>query len=298
MDPHQTPATPTVLLYHHDMFNLQSTATLISSFLDDDGRHALILDSTVFHPQGGGQPADTGLITDVSSSRFKFFVQDVRSRNGIVYHYGVFEKTAEDLEGGVQVVLSVDESRRKLNSRLHSAGHLLDVCLPKVGLSDLKPGKAYHFPDGYENRSVPNAELHSKELELELEANNLISRGMKVSVDVYSYEEAAMMCGGALPDYIPKGSTPRIVKLGDFPGCPCGGTHVSNISDLVNIKKHWVSRKLPNFVHEAMNGTVQNRWGHMEHYKSINHNLIMAYWLVTYKLKFFFAFFSTPLFFN
>ncbi|KAL8195728.1 hypothetical protein R6Q57_025481 [Mikania cordata] len=239
MDPHQTPATPTVLLYHHDMFNLQSTATLISSFLDGDGRHALILDSTVFHPQGGGQPADTGLITDVSSSRFKFVVQDVRSRNGIVYHYGVFEKSAEDLEGGVQVVLSVDESRRKLNSRLHSAGHLLDVCLPKVGLSHLKPGKAYHFPDGpwveYKG-NVPHAELHSKELELELEANNLISRGMKVSVDIYSYEEASMLCGGALPDYIPKGSTPRIVKLGDFPGCPCGGTHVSNISDLVNIK--------------------------------------------------------------
>lgn len=35
-----------------------------------------------------------------------------------------------------------------------------------------------------------------------------------------------------------QGSTPRIVKVGDFPGCPCGGTHVSNISDLVNIKVH------------------------------------------------------------
>ncbi|KAM0029680.1 putative alanine--tRNA ligase [Helianthus debilis subsp. tardiflorus] len=230
---------PTTLLYHQDMFNLQSTATLLSSFLGDDGRHVLILDSTVFHPQGGGQPSDTGFIADVSSSRFNFIVQDVRSRNGVVYHYGVFEKPAEDLEGGVQVVLSVDESKRKLYSRLHSAGHLLDVCLPKVGLSHLKPGKAYHFPDGpwveYEGK-VPQAELQSKMQELELEANNLISRGIKVSVAVYPYEEASLLCGGALPEYIPKGSTPRIVKLGDFPGCPCGGTHVSNISDLVNVK--------------------------------------------------------------
>ncbi|KAI3756123.1 hypothetical protein L1987_55937 [Smallanthus sonchifolius] len=231
--------TPTILLYHDDMFNLQSTATLLSSSPVEDCRHALILDSTIFHPQGGGQPSDTGFITDVTSSHFKFVVQDVRSRNGIVYHYGVFEKTVEDIEGGVQVMMSVDESKRKLNSRLHSAGHLLDVCLPKVGLSHLKPGKAYHFPDGpwveYKG-NVPQAELQSKQQELELEANNLISRGMKVSVAVYSYEEASMLCGGALPDYIPKGSTPRIVKLGDFPGCPCGGTHVSNISDLVNIK--------------------------------------------------------------
>ena len=28
-----------------------------------------------------------------------------------------------------------------------------------------------------------------------------------------------------------QGSTPRIVKLGENPGCPCGGTHVSDISD-------------------------------------------------------------------
>ncbi|XP_076952437.1 uncharacterized protein LOC143626165 [Bidens hawaiensis] len=231
MDHHQT-----ILLYHEDMLKLQSTATLISSFLADDGRHVLILDSTIFHPQGGGQPSDTGFIT---SSGFKFVVQDVRSRNGVVYHYGVFEKSVEDIEAGVEVVLSVDESKRKLYSRLHSAGHLLDVCLPKVGLGHLKPGKAYHFPDGpwveYVG-TVPQAELQRKVQELELEANNMISRGMKVSVAAYSYEEASMLCGGALPDYIPKGSTPRIVKLGDFPGCPCGGTHVSDISDLINIK--------------------------------------------------------------
>ncbi|KAL7602383.1 hypothetical protein Lser_V15G22665 [Lactuca serriola] len=232
-------ATPTTLDYYHDMSKLQSDATLLCSFLDDDGRHALILDSTIFHPQGGGQPSDTGFITDVSSSSFKFIVQDVRSKNGIVYHYGVFEKTAEDLERGVQVLLSVNESRRKLNSRLHSAGHLLDVCMKQVGLRHLEPGKGYHFPDGpyveYKG-TVPQSELQSKQKELEFEANNLISRGGKVSVALYPYEEAAMLCGGALPDYIPKGSTPRIVKLGDFPGCPCGGTHVSNISELENMK--------------------------------------------------------------
>lgn len=239
MDDHLTPATPTILQYYHDMSKLQSDSTLLSSFQGEDGRHALILNSTIFHPQGGGQPSDTGFITDTSSSRFKFVVQDVRSKNGIVYHYGVFEKTTEDLARGIQVLLSVDESKRKLNSRLHSAGHLLDVCMEKVGLHHLEPSKGYHFPDGpyveYKG-TVPQAELQSKQKELEQEANNLISIGGKVSVAIYSYEEASKLCGGSLPDYIPKGSNPRIVKLGDFPGCPCGGTHVSNISELANMK--------------------------------------------------------------
>ena len=50
----------------------------------DDGRHVLILDRTVFHPQGGGQPADNGFIITVDDSNFKFVVQDVRSKDGIV----------------------------------------------------------------------------------------------------------------------------------------------------------------------------------------------------------------------
>lgn len=57
----------------------------------DDGREALILENTVFHPQGGGQPADTGVITAVDVvddpySDFKFVVQDVRSKDGVVSH--------------------------------------------------------------------------------------------------------------------------------------------------------------------------------------------------------------------
>ncbi|KAK9179340.1 hypothetical protein WN943_028539 [Citrus x changshan-huyou] len=244
-----TEVIPTKLDYYDNTLKLQSTSKLISFFKGDDGRRALILESTIFHPQGGGQPSDTGFII-VADSDFKFIVQDVRSRDGIVFHYGVFENSGgefeTELEKGKEVRLWVDESRRKLNSRLHSAGHLLDVCMKKVGLGHLEPGKGYHFPDGpyveYKG-SVPQNELQSKTKELELEANALISRGGKVMVAVLPYEEASMLCGGCLPHYIPQGSTPRIVKLGDNPGCPCGGTHVSDISEIISMKVSQIRTK-------------------------------------------------------
>nr|GMD65764.1 alanine--tRNA ligase [Ipomoea batatas]GMD72214.1 alanine--tRNA ligase [Ipomoea batatas] len=123
--------------------------------------------------------------------------------------------------------------------RLHSAGHLLDVCIANIGWGHLKPGKAYHFPDGpfveYQG-TVPQNELQIKQKELEAEANNLISKGEKVSVSTFPYEEARLLCGGSIPDYIPKGSTPRIVKFGENPGCPCGGTHVSDVSEIKSLK--------------------------------------------------------------
>lgn len=35
-----------------------------------------------------------------------------------------------------------------MHSRLHSAGHLIDVALAELGRTDLKPGKGYHWEVG------------------------------------------------------------------------------------------------------------------------------------------------------
>ncbi|XP_019437849.1 PREDICTED: uncharacterized protein LOC109343821 [Lupinus angustifolius] len=241
--------SPTKLEYYDHMWKLQSTATLISHIKGDDGRYGLILDRTILYPQGGGQPSDTGFI-HIHGLENKFVVHDVRFKDGIVFHYGLFENVGGEfeplLEIGKEVSVFVDEPRRKLNSRLHSAGHLLDICLPRIGLDHLEPGKAYHFPDGpwveYKGTIPPN-EMQNKQKDLELEANTLISVGGKVSVHIFPYDEAAKLCGGCLPDYIPKGSTPRIVSIGDNPGCPCGGTHVVDISDIIKIKVSQIRSK-------------------------------------------------------
>jgi len=41
----------------------------------------VVLDATVFYPQGGGQPADTGAISGVGT---RFLVEDVRAKDGVV----------------------------------------------------------------------------------------------------------------------------------------------------------------------------------------------------------------------
>ncbi|XP_062191896.1 uncharacterized protein LOC133895511 isoform X2 [Phragmites australis] len=233
-------AGTTRLAYFDDMWALRSPATVLAVHQEEGGRRAVVLDATVFHPQGGGQPADTGAI---SAAGARFLVDDVRAKDGVVFHYGRFEGAGEgckdEFNEGESVSLEVDAERRTLNSRLHSAGHLLDICMRNVGLSHLEPGKGYHFPDGafVEYKGVvPPDQLQDKQNELEREANKLISEGAKVLASVFPYDEAAQLCGGYLPSYISKDSTPRIVKFGDYPGCPCGGTHVADISIINSLK--------------------------------------------------------------
>ncbi|KAG6736643.1 hypothetical protein POTOM_060487 [Populus tomentosa] len=247
--------SPTKLDYYYDMWKLQSKATLLSFFKGEDGRNALILDSTIFHPQGGGQPADTGVITIAADSSFKFIVQDVRSKDGIVYHYGVIEEgSGKDFEMEVLRFLGL------LNLNwLHSAGHLMDACLEEVGLGHMEPGKGYHFPDGpfveYKG-TIPQNELQSKQHELELAANALISRGGKASYTFSSF--LLLYCHTKkLLNYVVvsflityqslilhplQDSTPRVVKLGNSAVC-CGGTHVSDISEIISLQVSQIRKK-------------------------------------------------------
>ncbi|KAG0536870.1 hypothetical protein BDA96_03G099000 [Sorghum bicolor] len=205
------PAGPTRLVYFDDMGALRYSATVLSVHQEDGGRVAVVLDATVFHPQGGGQPADTGVI---SAGGARFLVEDVRAKDGVVFHYGRFEGTEQGcgigFKEGETVSLEVDAERRSFNSRLHSAGHLLDICVHNVGLFHLQPGKGYHFPDGafVEYKGViPPDQIPVKKNELEREANRLISEGAKVLASVFPYEEAVILCGGSLPSYISKHSS-------------------------------------------------------------------------------------------
>ncbi|OEL37083.1 hypothetical protein BAE44_0001898 [Dichanthelium oligosanthes] len=227
------PAGPTRLVYFDDMSALRSAATVIAVHQEEGGRVAVVLDATVFHPQGGGQPADTGAIS-AASARFST-TEDLR----------VLEKDAGiNLKRGLCLLLIVSKFKALLLimlslSRLHSAGHLLDICVHNVGLFQLEPGKGYHFPDGpfveYKG-AIPPDQIQDRKNELEREAKRLISEGAKVLVTVVPYEEAEKLCGGSLPSYILKDSTPRIVKFGEYPGGPCGGTHVTDISIINNLK--------------------------------------------------------------
>jgi len=222
----------TYLACLEDTYAYEDEATLAEIKTFEDGRIGLVLDRTIFYPQGGGQPADQGTI---SLGDTEFSVVDVRNLDGVVYHFGsgIQPIVLAEFQAGKKVRMVVAKDRRILNSRLHTAGHLLDVAVQNLGLN-LSPGKAYHFPDGpyveYEGEPA-SADKESVTREVGSEANRLIESNLPVSVVVTDSEEAGKLCGG-LPEYVERNKPIRVVSIGENIGCPCAGTHLRNVGEI------------------------------------------------------------------
>lgn len=205
-----------------DTYLFECDATIIDAGKYDELLSYVILDQTVFYPQGGGQPSDTGLVISETGNFVvsKCFIDE----NGRTLHIGRYENG--QLELGQKVKVEIDEVRRRLNAKIHTSAHLIDGTLKILGYN-FHSIKGYCFPDGpymeYQGRAENIEELIAQ---LNTALTNLILKGAEVKA---KYQEG-----------VHKGGKPnRIVTIEGIDTCPCGGTHLNNINELskVTIKK-------------------------------------------------------------
>lgn len=209
----------TELLYMKNMKQAQCFSKMVS-YHQDGEKTIIILDQTIFYPQGGGQPYDTGTIKSLDGL-FVFQVQEVRFNEGVVWHIGVIENGAISI--GMEVNCLVDEDRRELNTRLHSAGHVIDMALKEINI-DWIPGKGYHFPQGayveYHGK-IDGLDVENLKMAIEQKCNEIISRNIETRI-IFENNE------------FQNNKPMRTVFYGNY-GIPCGGTHVSNLKEIIFI---------------------------------------------------------------
>lgn len=216
----------TALNYLKDTFQFDSEATFLESKSHEMGT-AVILDGTIFYPQGGGQPADKGKIT---SDTTEFVVTDVRlDEDGTVWHFGSYTKG--EFAKGDKVKLQVDGDYRTTNAKLHSAGHLIDCAVSQMGLENLTPQKGFHFPDGpyveYDGTIENPAELVP---DLQARVDELVKQGIQLEAHELSPEEAQEQHVWA-----PPGKPARVINFAGFKTHGCGGTHINTSSQIGKI---------------------------------------------------------------
>lgn len=223
----------TKLLYMDD-FDKVHCAAIVENIVLENGKDIVYLDQTVFYPQGGGQPYDRGVIR---SAQGEFVVEEVRFVDGLVKHIGFFKHGTFQPSDSVECI--VDQERRALNTRLHSAGHLVDLAVQELNLPWV-PAKGFHFPEGpYVEYEVASNDFDKEDIKKRLEeiCNRLIQDGNATTLVFMSKDEMKKVCKN-VPDFIPNDKPARIVMYGTI-GIPCGGTHVKNSAEVkaMNIRK-------------------------------------------------------------
>ncbi|MGF1937133.1 MAG: alanine--tRNA ligase-related protein [Nostoc sp. ChiQUE02] len=231
----------TVLAYLEDTYKFTDNAHIEYVANDERGSYC-VLDSTVFYPQGGGQPSDIGTIEAKGVQLPIGFVSFV---DGDVRHYGDFSSVS--LEKGEEVNLYVDEAHRMQNAKAHTAGHLMYTIIESLD-KNLIAVKGYHFPDGsyvefqgspsFENTEIFIAEVNTK-------ISEALNEATSVEVSLITPEKLALRWSN-IPNNLPPGKPLRVVTIDNFHPTPCGGTHLKSLNELKSVIVTKVKRQKGN----------------------------------------------------
>jgi len=218
----------TELVYLTDSYRKKLKAMLLSC-TKKGSVWEIILDKTIFYPQGGGQPADRG---EIVGKHGIGHVKQVRMQQGEVIHECTIDgRITEDEK--VECVL--DWEWRYQNMRVHSAGHIVHEAVMVI-CPGLIPLKGEHGSTAYieYQGSIP---IDKKYL-IERKANELVKQKLPIITKFVTLEELKQQAS-YIPEHLPKNKPLRIVKIGAYAATPDGGTQVKNTAEVgeLNIDK-------------------------------------------------------------
>lgn len=215
-------------LCYRDAYARQIDAVVVE--VDPDA-NAVLLDRTVFYPGGGGQPADTGLLTASSGGSWR--VTSARKRGEDVWHAVDGDLPAVD----TQVRAEIDWQRRHALMRTHSALHVLCGVVWHDHGASVTGGNM----EPLAGRMDFEFETMRGELvaEIERRVNAEIAADREIRVNVLPRDEAF-----AIPDLIrtkinllPEGiSEVRTIEIVGLDLQADGGTHVTRTSEIGRVR--------------------------------------------------------------
>ena len=187
----------------------------------------IILDTSSFYAESGGQIGDKGII---KSSKGKAVVKDTVNKLDFYLHQAEIEEGM--LKVGEQVHLEVYEDTRRATMRNHSATHLLHQSLRDVLGDHVNQSGSLVEPERFRFDFTHFSALTEKEIEeIEYRVNEQIINNLNVKIEEMDIDEAKEKGAAAL--FTEKyGQKVRVVQMGNFSIELCGGTHVNRTGDI------------------------------------------------------------------
>ncbi len=208
-------------LYYQDPTLREFPATVLSCEAAGEV-WKVVLDQTAFYPEGGGQPADHGVLKTAGG---EIPVTDVHEKSGTVFH-----NCAASVEPGTVVTGVLDWARRFEHMQQHSGEHILSGILCRLYHCD---NVGFHL--GAETVTIDyNTDITWEQaLEAERLANEAVWADRETEIFYPSPQELAAL------DYRSKKELTGQVRIVEFPEadrCACCGTHVERAGQAGPIK--------------------------------------------------------------
>jgi len=188
---------------------------------------AVVLQTTPFYAESGGQVGDTGVLKSTNGT---FVVSDTQKSGNAILHFGKVQSGILKSNDAVQAI--VDAERRHATVLNHSATHLLHAALRNVLGEHVTQKGSLVAPDRLRFDFSHYEGLSAEQLQaIETLVNDEIRKNTAAETKHMHYNDA--VASGAIALFGEKyGDEVRVLRLGDFSVELCGGTHVSRSGDI------------------------------------------------------------------
>lgn len=217
----------TEALYYKDQYARSFDATVLLS-----KSKYLVLDRTLFYPEGGGQLGDQGWII-LNGDRVR--VVDTQKVGDIVVH--ILDREI-NLEKGMRIEGEIDWERRFRLMRHHTATHVVLAAAKKLLGDHVWQAGAEKTPQKARLDITHYKPLTAEEIrKIEDMANSVINDRRPVRPFEINRVEAEMRYGVSIYEGgVPNKANIRLLEIEGWDVESCGGTHVWNTGDIGAIK--------------------------------------------------------------
>ena len=196
-------------LYYHDSHKDSCHATVLSCEWNEKKKcFEVVLDQTIFFPEGGGQYADTGVLGDAN-------VLDVQEKEDVIFHY-----TDKELKVGTEVVGTINYAERFSKMQQHTGEHIVSGIVHRTFGYD---NVGFHLGQELVTMDFNGTFTPEQLSQVEYEANEAVVKNLSIVVTYPTKEELDQL------DYRSKKELTGQVRIVEIPGydvCACCAPHV------------------------------------------------------------------------
>jgi misacylated tRNA(Ala) deacylase len=218
-------------IFRQDAYAKEADATVVAA-----GPEGIELDRTIFYPEGGGQPGDTGKLTAADGREVAII--DTRKDKDAGRHLHIPAEGAPVLQAGDQVHMAIDWERRHKLMRMHTTLHLI-CAVVDAEITGCQIGTE-------KSRIDLNTEGKPDKDEIQAALDRLVAADHPTGAKWITDAELS-----AQPELVktmsvqpPTGAgTVRLMEIEGIDLQPCGGTHVARTGEIGKLRVGKIENK-------------------------------------------------------